>query len=47
MCHITHKAEEVGDLEEELCLEAGLEEAGAGRQKGMVEEMWAEKSRAC
>ncbi len=34
MCHITHKAEEVGDLVEELCLEAGLEEAGAGRQKG-------------
>ncbi len=36
-----------GDLEEELCLEAGLEGAGAGRQKGMVEEMWAEKSRVC
>lgn len=45
MCRITHKAEEVGDLEEELCLEAGLEEAGAASQEGMVEEMWPEKSR--
>lgn len=45
MCHITHKAVEVGDLEEELFLEAGIEGAGAGRQEEMVEEraeMWAE-----
>lgn len=47
MFHITHKAVEVGDLEEELFLEAGLEGAGAVSQEGTVEEMWAEKSREC
>lgn len=50
MCHTTHKAEEVGGLEEELCLEVGLEGVGAGRQKEMVEEraeVWVKQRREC